>query len=252
MRILYENLLLRQTTTLTATSEAIACPVNNIRNVFRTVPWRSTGELATERVRADFADALPFSSMALADVSVVGSGTSIVAVASDDDDTYVQLATIPAQDARPRATYAFFAPTSHRYAGFEFRAAAGNVLAEVGYAHIGGYWEPSAPGYLDNQQDISPAPASIITESLDGQPATAKRTPFHQGTWPLRKLLDADHDLVTEIFAAVERSTPIFVVLDQARPWAVYLSILMELKRRFRGNATTPLYDFDLTWREAR
>ncbi len=251
--LLYANLWSAPTSIVTAATAAPALPAAASQNPDRSYIYRSLQQTGEQTLDCDLGSVQPVSAIAAANIKLLGTGALILQHRGDSGSpgTPVTVATLPNQDPGTRASVAIFDPRSHRHWRLRWtNPTSASDYAEVGYVHLGGYFEPTRnvevpiPWHL-----IDP---SIKTPSVDGQVTTTRRSAFRAGTFTFRLLQQPDRDgLVETLYGTVGQRLPIFTVLDSSLPWSVMLArIASNIRAEFmRGPG---IYEVEFDWEEAR
>lgn len=207
---------------LTASSAAAALPAAATQNPDRSYVWRSVAGTGSATLDVDFGAAVAVECIALANVKRIGAGVVELyqrgSAGSPVGGDGTLVATVPSQDRDTRAAAAFWASQSFRHWRIKFtNPGAASDYAEIGYVHLGTYFEPTAnPIVPADMQRIDP---SVETASIDGQTSTASRTKFYAGRWQFRQIPDAQLDQYRAMFDALGVSGRLFQVLDTSRGW---------------------------------
>lgn len=237
---------------LTASSAVAALPASGTQNPDRSLVWRSNAGTGVHTLDRDFGGLVSISAVAVANLRLIAGGALEVSHRGDAGSPGAEtvLATITGQDRDTRAAAAFWSAQSHRHWRLKWtNPGAVNEFAEVGYVHLGTYYEvpvnPSVP------LEIRRVDPSLVSVSTDGQRSTARRSKYYAGSWVFRNVLDAQLDEMRAIFESSGVGSPFFQVLDTSRSWWTWLAYqapelgvgLGEIDTRFGAG---------LAWEEAR
>lgn len=238
--------------TLTASSAVAALPASASQNPDRSFVWRSNPGTGVHTLDRDFGGLVSISAVAVANLRLITGGALEVSHRGDAGAPGAEtvLATITGQDRDTRAAAAFWNAQSHRHWRLKWtNPGAANEFAEVGYVHLGTYYEspvnPSVP------LEIRRLDPSVVSTSTDGQRTTAKRSKYFAGAWAFRNVVDGQLDELRAIFDASGVGSPFFQLLDTSRSWWCTLAYqgaelgigLGEIDTRF---------GVGVTWEEAR
>lgn len=252
IRFLYDNLWAAAATTLTASSEAAALPVEASQDHDRSYVFRSEEVAVAVTIDADLGSVQAVTSVAVANVRLFAGGVLELYQRGDAGapGAAVLVATLPAQDADTRVAAAFFASQSHRHWQLTFTNP-GSVTdyVELGYAHLGTYYEPTV-------NVSAPAPVTLVdpsvgVASVDGQQTYAQRTPFFSGTFTIRDAPEAVATAIRAMRQEVGSRAPFFAVLDTSLGWTAWLLRLAANLGHGLG-ALGGRYTIELPWEEAR
>lgn len=244
------NLWAATTTTLTASSAAAALPATYSQHPDRARVWRSTVGTGVATIDCDLGSAQDVTAILVANVKLVGSGALLLySGASLGAETTLQ-ATLPALDRDTRTTFAFFSTVSARYWRLKWtNPGADSDYAEVGYVHLGTYFEPAQN--VTVPVEISRPDPSVESVSVDGQQTFARRTKFFRGAWEFGEIPEAQLDTYRALWDGLGASGVFFQVLDTGLPWTSWYC-------RIAGQLAVQLshlegrYNVGLPWQECR
>jgi hypothetical protein len=253
IRFLYDNVWADAGGTVAATSEASALSAAASQNPDRSYVWRSLSQVANQALTRDLGSSKAATCVAVANVKRQNAGTLKLQEAGigAGPGAWNDVATIPVQDAHSRVSFAFFNSLSARHWRLLFLNGNGALAdtAEVGYVHLGTYFEPT---YNIMNPEIHRFDPSVGRASVDGQSTFAQRSPFDYGDFNFDAMPEADLNSLQSIYHSVGNSTPFFVVLDTALPWMAWLLRFSSPVRSMPVSLAPIGYDVGLSWTEAR
>lgn len=240
------------TSTVVASSFALGLPASYAQHPDRSRVWRSLAATTAHTLDLDAGVAVTASCCALANVLVPVSGVVEVysrgSGASAGASTLV--ATLPAQDAETRAAFVFFTSATARHWQLVFtNPTSASAYAEVGYVHLGGYFEPA-------QNVIVPTAAprkdpSVVSASVDGQVTVRRRTTYADGAWVFQEVPEAQLDIYRAFWRETGVGGVFFHVLDLDLSWTCWLARATgEMQRQF--GVLAGRYSVALPWEEVR
>jgi len=247
---LYNNRYTAPATVLVASSAESALPVGASQNEDRSYVWQSATATGTQTIDIDLGAVLPVSAVALANLKLVGAGVVELYERGDSGSagSATLVATLPAQHARRRTTFAFFASQSHRHWQLKWtNPGSASDYAQLGYAFLGVEVEP--PINVRVPAEITRIDPSVGAASVDGQMTYAQRTKYCVGAWDWDTVTEAHKEQIEDMFEAIGASGTHFVVLDTALAWSCYYA-------RLAGEFAAPLglvagrYSPRIGWRE--
>jgi hypothetical protein len=252
IRYLYANRYAEATTVLTASSESSALPVKASQNPDRSYVFRSGTVGVAVTVEADLGAVRNINAIAAANVrlftggvlEVYQRGTGATAGAA------VLVATMPAQDALRRTTFAFVSTVSARHWQFKFtNPGLVSGYVEMGYAFLGEAFQPSVNVRVPlDTQVIDP---SVIERSVDGQKSTTFRTNYDAGNMELFFVPTADAEAFATMQSVVGVRLPFFMVLDDTLSWTAWLAAFTTpIGRKFEEAVAR--YTVTYGWEEIR
>jgi len=251
IRLLHDNLYTASATTLTASSAATALPIEASQDIDRSYVWRSLTETGTQEIEIDLGSVLAVTSVAVANVALVGTGVLELYERGDGSSpgSATLVATLPTQNDDRRTAAAFFASQSHRHWQLKWtNPTAASDYAELGYAHLGTYLEPtinvSVPLPLE---EIDP---SAVRLSIDRQRRAATRTRYTVGRFVWAYLPDADRDNLRALWETAGVARPLFAVLDTSLAWTSWLIYLTGSLEQMLEEVSGR-YGVGLPWEEA-
>lgn len=247
------NLYIAPTTTLTASSEALALPVGATQNPDRSYVWRSLTATTTQTIQVDLGVAALVNSFVVANVRRLGVGELKLyhRGSAGTPGSRVWVATMATQDRDTRATYAFFSSLTERHWELEWtNPAAESAYAELGYAHLGTYLEPSVNVSVPAR--ISRPDPSIPSVSVTGQESYAVRQKYFTGAWDFRLIPESMLTDLRTMWDSMGVSGAFFQVLDTALPWTTWYARWagpMDIEVEPNSPAR---YSVSIPWREIR
>ena len=251
IRLAYDSLYSAAATVLTASSEAVALPVDASKNPDRSYVWRSLTQTGVQTVDADLGSVKAVSSAFVANVRLLGSGALELYERGDGGSpgAATLVATLPTQDGSRRTAVSFFASASHRHWQLKWmNPGADNDFAELGLCHLGTYFEPTINVSVPIEiEEIDP---SDVRTSLDRQRSTAQRTRYQAGRYTWEFLPDADRTSLSTLFETIGVRIPLFVTLDTTRTWTTWLAYLVSAFG-LRFEEIEGRYGAGLEWEEA-
>lgn len=252
IRFAYDNRWRSAIGTPEASSAALALPAAATQNPDRSFVWRSLSLQANQTLTRDLGAAESVTMVALANVLLQNGGTVrlLEGGSGATPGAWNLVTTLPTQNADTRVTYGFFGPISARHWQLEWTNGIPGVptIAEVGYVHLGGYYEPErntlSPTGLER---IDP---SVGRASVDGQQSFAERTGYDTGEL---RFIASTAELVNfrTMYRTVGRRTPIFVVMNADVTWQAWLL-------RIASSLETPVHgalgqhNITFSWEESR
>lgn len=219
------NEWIKTTGVLTASSAVAALPAAASQSPDRSYVWRSVAGTGVHTLDIDFGSSQSPTSVAVANVKLVGTGALLLYTGATPGAETTLVATLPTQDRDTRTTFAFFNATAGRYWRLKWtNPTAASDYAEVGYVHLGTYFEPTINPVVPAEiQRVDP---SVASESIDGQASYARRSKYFSGRWQFRGIPEAQLDSYRLMFDALGVSGPFFQVLDTAVSWSSWLALL--------------------------
>lgn len=227
IRFLFDNRYSRSATVLVASSAASGLPVGASQNADRSYVWRSATGTGEQTIDIDLGAVVAVTGGAVANVRLLGAGVLELYERGDAGaaGAATLVATFPAADADRRVAFVFFASQSHRHWQLKWtNPTAANDYAELGYAFLGTYTEPTVNVTVPADiQEIDPAVGSL---SLDGQASFANRTRYSRGAWTFTDAPEALLTSLREIHRTNGIRIPLFIVLDTALAWTAWYARL--------------------------
>ncbi len=244
------NLAVATTTTLTASSSATALPASYLQHPDRAKVWRSLTQTGVQTMDFDLASAQDVTSVCVANLKLVGAGAlQVYSGASLGAETTLR-ATITSQDRDTRAASSFFTTGNARYWRLKWtNPGSANDYAEVGYVHLGTYFEPLVN--ITVPVDIARPDPSVLVESVDGQAQAVRRTKFFRGSWVFQNIVEAQLDLYRALWDTIGVGGVYFQHLDTSLAWTCWYA-------RNAGELTVTMsdivgrYNVGLPWVECR
>jgi hypothetical protein len=250
LRILYDNQWLRGTASASSTASASLSAALS-QNFDRTAVWRSGTSTVDQWIEILLDAFAPVTCVAVANLRRHAGGS--VVLQYWNGSAYVSVASLPAQDAGRRTSFAFFAQvagTPTRWRLYFANTTMVSSYVEVGYVFIGTYFQPSSN--VADPVDMQYHDPSIATFGVDGQQTVSVRSQYMVGSWQWELLGDADLLALDAIFQFVGAFTPIFFLLDATRIWTMWYAWLTAPMPRPTGKGINAHYNLGLPWREVR
>ena len=252
LRILYSNKWSASTSVLIASSAASALPGAASQNPQRTYPWRSLSQNGEQALDVDLGSVQEVSCIAVANVRLLSGGALKLQHRGDAGaaGAAVDVVTLPTQDTDSRVALAFPTASSHRHWRLLWtNPGAVTDYAEIGYVHLGGYYEATVNFSVPSEGEDEDA--SVATPSLDGQKDFARRTPYATGRCDFIDVAEAQLADFRTIKRTVGAHTPFFLVMDTSLAWSAWLCrVVGGLYWRFGVMPARYTVWFD--WEEAR
>lgn len=226
LRLLYNNYLLGQHATITATSEASGLPASAAADPQRTRVWRSLTETGTQALDIDLGVTSNVTCVALANVQLI-AGTGSVTLqqrgTGASPGAAVNVATLPWQDPDTRVAMSFFSLQNFRHWRLLWsNDLSANAYAEVGYVFLGAYWEAPVNFSVPSENGFSDL--SIPSTSLDGQKDFVTRTGVHTASLRFDAITEQQRSDLRAIYRLVGVRMPIFTALDPSLSWTHWLA----------------------------
>lgn len=209
---------------LTASSAASALPATNTQNPDRTKTWQSAQNTTTQYIDIDLGASYAATGVAIANLRLLGAGALKLQQrgTSGSPGAAVDVATLPAMDARTQVTYVTFGTVTARHWRLLWtNPTSASDYASAGYVFLGQYYEttvnPSSP------LDLPRLPLSTARTSDYGQKTFQRKGDLYTVRLQYRDLPEADSDAIRAIYEIVQVTAPFFYVLDNTRGWQSWL-----------------------------
>lgn len=223
----YGNLYSAAASTVTASSAATGLPVAFSQSPDRSQVYRSATSTSVVDVTIDLGASRSVNGWAVANIKLVGTGALALYQhgTAGSPGAGVLVATITAQDAQRKVAFSFFAAVSARHWSLKWtNPTSASDYAELGYAWLGTYFEPSVNYSV-------PMPQRMVDPSLIGRSSSRQRTVQREDVYfeaapVFTDVPEADRDSFQTLFELAQAATAIFIVLDTTRAWMGYLAWL--------------------------
>ena len=235
--------------TLTASSAAAGLPASYSQHQDRSKVWRSVTGTGAATIDIDLGSSQALTCVAVANVKLVGAGTLTLYTGASLGAETTTVGVLPTQDRDTRTAFLFFTATGRYWRLKWSNPGAASDYAEVGYVHLGTYFEPAQNVRVP--VDIARLDPSVSSESVDGQATFARRTKVFSGAWVFQEVPEAQLDTYRSLWDALGVSGAFFQVLDDGLPWTSWYA-------RLTGQLGVQLsvlqgrYNTGLAWQEVR
>lgn len=250
IRFLYDNLY--AAATLVASSEVAAMPVEASQDADRSYRWRSNTSTGEQTVDIDLGSVQAVDSVALANPKILGTAGTVELYQRGDSSSAgsaTLVATLPSENTDRRTMVQFFASQSHRHWQLKWTTTGASDYAELGFAFLGSYAEPSRniAWPTVSADEVDP---SVVRMSVDRQRSVVQRTRYSVGRFQWSMLQSSDRDLLREIWGEAGVGVPVFGVLSTGLPWTAWMLYLEPgFAQSFAARPDT--YDVSIGWEEA-
>lgn len=235
--------------TITASSAASALPATATQNPDRRYIWRSLSQIDGQWLLLTAALPIAATCCAVANLKLQNNG-SVKLQSCNDGVTWVDVGTFPAADPVRNLTFLCFAAQTNAFWRLLFVNGSGAVAdyAEVGYAFLGQYFEPTIN--FDAPMDIQPVDLSVPGVSDSGQKTFTRKSRYDAFACQFSGAPQADADSLQAIYELAQTTVPFFLLVDTSKSALNYLARFSAAPMRRLGDLPST-FDWSAAFEEA-